>query len=327
MQAEWQVVGHEWAVRLLQRAVAAGRVAHAYLFVGPPNIGKTHLARELAASLVCASEQPPCNACRACARARQGQHPDVSLVEPDGGRLKIAQVRALQRELSLSPYEARWRVCIVTDFHTATVEAANALLKTLEEPPGHVVLILTANDASTLLPTVVSRCQVLSLRAVPLHQVVEALSRTGRGDEDTLRLIASLSGGRLGWALRVSQNPALLSARRQDIEALERLLQAPRADKILAAEQLGARNDLPELMRLWQTWWRDLGLVLCGCEDWVMNRDCLEALHRHTRRYGLSQAERSMRALEETLQQLEQNVSPRLALEVLLLGWPQGAAA
>ena len=154
----WQTVGHDWAVTLLRRSLAGGRVAHAYLFSGPPQIGKTRLALELAQALNCAQPDPPCGRCPSCLKIARGTHPDVRLVEGEGagGSLKIDQVRALQREAALAPYEGRYRVFILRQMDRATLEAANCLLKTLEEPPGHVVLGLTAVYPESLPLTIVS---------------------------------------------------------------------------------------------------------------------------------------------------------------------------
>ncbi len=322
----WQTIGHEWAVEFLGRAIRTQRVAHTYLFAGPANTGKTHLAKELAAALNCVGDHPPCGVCEACLKTMQGSHPDVTLVEPEGDKLKIDQIRDLQRNLSLSPYEGRWRVCLMTDFQTATVEASNALLKTLEEPPSRVVLILTAIDASLLLPTIVSRCQVLPLRAVPLWEIERALIERWNVPEEQARLLARLSAGRIGWAIRAVQDAAILSRRQQRLGELQSLFLKGRAARIMAAERLSEREDLPETIKLWQTWWRDMILLCAGCGDLVANLDYLDVLHQQAKQSDLVAIEKSLRNAEAALYQLEQNVNPRLALEVLLLSWPLARA-
>ena len=141
------LVGHAWAMELLLSGLATGRVSHATLIAGPPNIGKTTLARTFAQALVCTgAASRPCRECSACRRVVSGNHPDVRILESDNQPIKIEQVRDLQRELALAPYEGRWRVAILTAFERATPEAANALLKTLEEPPAPAILMLTATQ-------------------------------------------------------------------------------------------------------------------------------------------------------------------------------------
>jgi DNA polymerase-3 subunit delta' len=323
----WQTVGHEWAVALLARALATGHLAQAYLLTGAPNVGKTHLALGLAAALNCTGDQPPCGACWSCQHTAQSAHPDVMVVTPDGARIKIDQVRSLQRDLSLSPYRGRWRACIITDFHLATTEAANALLKTLEEPPAHAMLILTATDASLLLPTIVSRCQALALRMVPIDQIQRTLVERWQVREDRAQLLARLSAGRVGWAIRAAQDPAILADREQHLETLLGLLRQGRAARIAAAERLAKLEELPDVIRLWQAWWRDVLLVRNGCEDLVANVDGLDALRQWAARGDTRDAALALREAEAALNRLEQNVNPRLAVEVMLLGWGIAAAA
>ncbi|HEY1407660.1 MAG TPA: hypothetical protein VF434_01895, partial [Promineifilum sp.] len=175
-----EVIGHEWAVRLLSNAIIHDRVGHAYLFTGLEHIGKSTLARTFAQALNCEAgvEQRPCGECRACRLTGSDRHPDVKIIEPDVNdrgvkSIKIDAVRQLQAELSLSSYEGRHKVAILRRFDTATLSAANAFLKTLEEPPGHVVLILTALDGDTLLPTIISRCRRVDLRQIPAELIEE----------------------------------------------------------------------------------------------------------------------------------------------------------
>ncbi|MEW5958887.1 MAG: AAA family ATPase, partial [Chloroflexota bacterium] len=147
-----QVVGHEWAIDLLQRQVEQGQAPQALLLTGPPHVGKSTLGRFLAQSLNCRSHSRPCGQCLSCRKFGSGNHPDIRLLDDDEETIKIDQIRELQRELSLSPHESQYRVVLLCNFERATTSAANALLKTLEEPAEQVVLILTAPDPSRLLP-------------------------------------------------------------------------------------------------------------------------------------------------------------------------------
>jgi len=300
-------------------------MAHAYLFLGAANIGKTHLALKLAAALNCTGERPPCGECVACVKTDRGTHPDVFLLDPGDARIKIDQVRELQHQLALSPYEGRRRICILADFQSATIEAANALLKTLEEPPSRVVIILTATDASLLLPTIVSRCQAFFLRRVTRQRIEDALIERWHERPDRAKLIAHLSTGRVGWAIRAVEDPSVLAQRQRFVEELMGVLPQGRTARIQAAERLSKRADLPAVLQLWQTWWRDVLLISGGCAELVANLDHLDALALQARSYGLNVAKTTIRSIESALQQLDQNVNARLALEVLLLSWPRAA--
>ncbi|MHB1355260.1 MAG: DNA polymerase III subunit delta' [Anaerolineae bacterium] len=323
----WHTVGHDWAIDLLQHALNNGRLAHAFLLVGPEEIGKSTLATEMAAALNCTGTLAPCRVCPACRKSLAGIHPDVTRIEPQNGRIKIDQIRQLQRQVSLSPYEGRTRVCLITDLHLATTEAANALLKTLEEPPPRVILVLSATDIGLLLPTVVSRCQVLALRPVATEVIIRLLCDQEKCSREQATMIARWAAGRIGWALHAARDPGLLSARQQHMDNLVTLLNQKRLERLRMVETLSRRDNLHEILQLWQVWWRDVVLVASDCADLITNSDRLETLHLLAQSYGIASAGSAYRDVGSTLEMLEQNVNPRLALEGLVLGWDKSQAA
>ncbi len=341
--SNWQVIGHAWAVRALARRVATDRVAHAYLFTGPHAIGKTTLARALAQALQCTAENRPCGACAACQKIARDRHPDVQLIEGVPPRfdfdkdasppprtndwerrtLRIKQIRDIEHFVSRSPFEGRWKIVILRRFEEADDPAANAFLKTLEEPPSHTRLILTARDASLLLPTIASRCQVFALRPLALAQVESALIERWQVEPAQARLLAHLSGGRLGWAVRASADHALLDARSAQLDALDGVLREGRAERLERAGGLSKETDtLPALLEQWIGWWRDVLLVQNGESARVTNIDRAESLRDHAARFGLEEVHGAVKALRATAQYLTQNVNARLAMEVLLLNLP-----
>jgi len=325
----WQIVGHEWAAALLRHRLAAGGTSHAYLFTGPPQIGKTLLARTLAQALNCPKPDPPCGHCSACTRIASGSHPDVRIIKGEGAgdSIKIDQVRALQHEAALFPYEGRKRVFILRRMDLASTEAANSLLKTLEEPPAHVVLILTAVDLDALPPTVVSRCQRLDLRPLSRGRVEGALRESGIAG-DQARLLAGLSAGRIGWAIDASRDAALLSRRQRGLDQLFRLLPAGRIERLNMAQSLGRDPRASrEMLELWAAWWRDLMLLSGRGDGPVVNVDRMAELRSLARPERLGQVWAALQALQTAAAQIEDNVSPRLALEGLFLKLPRWPAA
>jgi len=244
----WDLLGHDWAVDLLREHVVKGRLRHAYLFTGPQGVGRRTLALRLAQAINCPqppSPGEPCRTCRTCKQIEQMQHPDLSIVqaEVEGGTLKVEQVRELQRSLSLTPYEARYRVAILLRFEEANPSASNALLKTLEEPAPQVVLILTAESAEALLPTIVSRCEVLRLRPSPVEQVSQALQARPGMTAEQADLLAHIAAGRVGYALRLSETPELLEQRRAWLDDHQRLLAASRVERFAYAEAIAKDKD------------------------------------------------------------------------------------
>jgi DNA polymerase-3 subunit delta' len=329
---------------MLARDVAAGRLRHAYLFAGPPGIGKRTLALKFAQALNCEGTLTPCNACRPCTLIAKQAHPDAPLIhsgqapsaraEAKRGEaersaaarsLKIEQVRDLERQVALAPYEARYRTPILLRFHEATLAAQNALLKTLEEPPAQVILLLTADSADWLLPTIVSRCQVLALRPLPTALVEQALIERWGIEAARARLLASLSGGRLGWAVKASADDEHLARRSERLGEMLALVNSTRRARLAYAETLSKRGraEVGEILELWQNWWRDVLLAASEAATALTNVDQTEAIRWLGSQVGPAQALHALESIRSTGEALDRNANVRLALDVMLLDLPQ----
>jgi DNA polymerase-3 subunit delta' len=322
---QWPIIGHEWAVEHLDRAIRHGRMRHAVLITGPAQIGKTTLARALAAAMNCTGDHPPCGQCRVCTLTAKAGHPDVTTVEAEqeGGTLKIDQIRDLQQLLALRPYEARYRVAILRRFHEAKPTSQDALLKTLEEPSPYAILILTAHSADSLLPTIVSRCQPLHLRPLPIETVQAALEQQWNAPPDTARTLAQLSGGRIGWAIRALQDPAALDQRNAALDTLAALLNGSRRERFALIEKLSLDKPfLLMLLAVWQGYWRDTVLVASGSQAPITNYDHAGEITQLAQRIGPDAAQQALNATRRTLGYLDKNANTRLALEVLALDYP-----
>jgi DNA polymerase-3 subunit delta' len=254
-----------------------------------------------------------------------GNHPDLHVIQSErvGARLKIEQVRDLQRQLALTPVEAHWRVAILRRFEEATTSAANALLKTLEEPPSYVLIAVLASDADRLLPTIVSRCQQVPLRPLPTAVVQKALVERWNAGAEQAKLLAHLSGGRLGWAVRTLNDRAALQRRVQRLDDLDRLLGASSAQRFRYAEKL-ARDPTAtqETLDLWIGWWRDVLLLAAETGAPLTNVDRQNTLRDHAHRFEVEGSAAVLEALRSAADRLRRNANPRLTLEVLMLDLP-----
>lgn len=332
MPDSWDILGHEWAARLLAQHIGQGEARHAYLFSGPPGVGRRALALRFVQALIC--PQPPapgqpCRECRSCQQIERQQHPDLSIVqsEQEGMMLKVDQVRELQRGIVLAPFQSRYRVALLLRFQEANPNAQNALLKTLEEAPERAILLLTADTPESLLPTIASRCEVLRLRPLPVDRLAEALhERWGQEPGQAARL-AHLAGGRVGFARRMLADPALLERRQAWLEDLQTLLKAPLRQRFSYADKVSRTREkaalLPELYRTWLSYWRDTLLAAAGAESPLTNLAQEAEIRRLAEQVGFAEARARTAALEQALSQLSANVNARLLTEVILMDWPR----
>src|SRR5947208_11123868 len=231
-QPGWNIVGHEHAIDLLRRTLAVQQVRHAYLFIGPDHIGKALLVHRFAQTLLCTggpdpqvAPEAPCNACLSCRKVLHGNHPDLHIIARPSDKqfIVIEQIRSLQSDSARKTMEGRRNVFIIQGAHEMNLQAANCLLKTLEEPEPDVVLLLTAPDAGLLLPTILSRVQQISLHLLTAAQIEAALEQQWEVEPEEATLIAALEAGRLGWAVQAAEDNELLAERKAQLEALAKL--------------------------------------------------------------------------------------------------------
>ena len=329
----WNLIGHEWAVDMLNKHIVHGTTRHAYLFAGPPGLGRRTLALRFAQALNCQTPlEPgiPCGQCRDCKQIGAMQHADLHVIQAvdeegkskPGGILKVDQIREIRRLMTYKPYQSEYRVALFLRFHEANEPAANALLKTLEEAPSYAVLILTADNPEQLLPTIVSRCEVLRLRPLGIEQVRQALEEKGF-ETNQSKWIAHISGGRFGTALRLIGSESLLVEREQRLDELQGLLSASRVEKFAYAEKLSKdREAMRQAILIWLSYWRDVMLRTAQARTPLVNMDRNLEIEGLASRMNLSSARRVVNGLESSLEKLDGNVNTRLLAEVLLLDLP-----
>ncbi|MDD5127313.1 MAG: DNA polymerase III subunit delta' C-terminal domain-containing protein [Dehalococcoidales bacterium] len=332
----WQAVGQERVVALLQRCLEKQCLAHAYLLVGPPHIGKMALALNLAQALNCASMPHPCGECNSCQKIAAGSHADVQVIGLSSGNgtegklraeIGIEQIRDMQHAASLPPFEGSHRVFIIDGAESLSNEAANSLLKTLEEPEEHVLFMLLTTSEKLLPATVVSRCQKLELFPVPAPQVEAALAERWKVPPEKAKLLAALSHGCPGWAITAASDDTLLQVRAAELERLLAIIQGSTEVRFAQAAQLATlfnqnRGSLYGILDLWLDFWHDVMLVSLDCRDIIANRDQLETLTGLAEGLSPAQIKSLVRGIQNTREQLMQNANAQLALEVLMLDLP-----
>lgn len=324
----WNIIGHDWAVQLLKQHVINQTQRHAYLFSGPESVGRRTLALRFAQALNCPKSGrtgEPCLECPTCDQLERLVHPDLSVVQAEkvGGQLKVDQIRDLQHSLVLAPIGANLRIALLLRFEEANPNAANALLKTLEEPPSRVVIMLTAESAERLMPTIVSRCEILRLRPLPISDVKLGLITKWDIPKKEADLIAHISEGRPGYSIRLWREPEELSLRNVWLDELQNLINSNQVERFSYAETMARENEsLRNKLQVWLSFWRDVMLHISNSSAPITNIDRMETINEFAQKVDLSEAHQLVISLEKVFDLLDHNVNRRLALEVLMLDLP-----
>jgi DNA polymerase-3 subunit delta' len=329
---DWNILGHVWAAGMLQQHIIRSRLCHAYLLCGPVGVGRRTLGLRFAQALNCTQPPEPgqfCGQCRSCQQTWRMEQTDLSIIRRrnDKKDILIDQVREVQHSLSLMPYEAAYRVALLLDFDNATANAQNAILKTLEEAPPRVILVLTADSVESLLPTIVSRCEVLRLRPTALEDLAGALHVRWGLEGPNAGILAHLAGGRVGIALRLHQDPSLLEAHNGWVQDVITLIHASKKVRFGYVEKNIKRREREDIRRIVETWLsflRDVFLKAIGSGAALINLAWEKQIHELAEKLGPAEAYRMVADLEQGLVRLDTtNANTQLLVEVLLLDWPK----
>jgi DNA polymerase-3 subunit delta' len=328
----WRISGHMNSVRLLDQARVAGRLASGYLLCGPAQIGKRAVALELAKALNCLSSSPPCGLCDQCRRIDAGSHPDVRILEVseiDNRRMiSIDVVRDVSRQVLIRPFQGQWRVTVIDGAESLSDEAANALLKILEEPPPQVLFILLTTNSMRVLDTIRSRCQNLFLRPLSNESVYKILVGQWGVDDEEAKKLSLLSQGRMGWAIRCVNDKSVLDRQLRRINELLSISRAPLEERFAHAGELAGLFlkdpfSIWEVLDLWIFLWRDVLIAKVGPPELTGGSYGMDHVEEWASQYTIEDLIRVIRSLMGVKNLLEANVNPRLALEGLALSIPQ----
>ncbi len=323
------VLGHSRPIELLKRAIQKEKIAHSYLFLGNEGIGKKRVAVQFAKALNClkgeAERGDACDQCLSCKKMDDLLHPDLLILEPEGQTIKADQVRQMQRDLAYRPYEGKYRVCILTAADRMAPNMSNILLKTLEEPPFHTVIVLLANHPKLLLPTILSRCQMIRFNALPVSMVARWLMEHKGLKEEEAHLLASLSEGSPGKAQEINEEISHVPR--------EELLKDLLGLKSLSMEQMenwlesfpSQREDLLLILEVTKTLLRDLVVVKAVKETpRLIHSDLSQTIKETAINWSLSSLLKRLEVLHRTALAIRANANTKLALEAMMLSWAEG---
>ncbi len=316
------IIGQKAAIKILQEQLETGRINHAYLFTGKEGVGKKTLAQQFARSLICKEKSlDSCDNCVDCRRIDHFNHPDVRIIgiEEGSNKIKIAQIRELQKEIAYKPYESTWKIYIIDQADKMTSQAANSVLKTLEEPPGYAVIILLVEESSQLLTTVVSRCQQIKLQSISREMIRKYLVDQDI-ESEKVKLISMLAEGSLGKALNLVNKGNFLEAREELLDFLSKLPEKGTVEIFNKVEEMVrlVKGDFL-LFDLLSTWYRDIIMYRKENKEEIINYDYLEKIKNQAKEYTIDNLISIIELINKYHGYIERNVRKDLTLQVMLL--------
>lgn len=315
-----QIIGHNDIKKYFNKAIEANKISHSYIFEGPTGVGKKTMAKAVAKVLLCQGDDKPCGACKACTLIEAGNHPDLIYVEKDTKTTKIDTVREkLVKNMDIKPYQGPYKVIVVTEADTLTIEGQNAMLKTIEEPPSYGIVILITENLAKLLPTIKSRCIHLRFNPLNYEALVNYLGPYNLSERQT-EIFAQFAEGSIGIAKKLIEDEQFLEERKKSIEYL---LSLQKVDLIemynLVKTICDEKEFIGSMLRFWLFWYRDLAILKATGEGNLYYLDYKSHLLDMTSKLTYNTIDRHIKLIKNAQTQINQNIYATFAIENLLL--------
>lgn len=317
------ILGQPVLVGSLKRAVQEDMVANGYIFCGPKGSGKSLTAAVFARALNCRGENQdkPCGNCISCRKFESGNHPNIEIIRPTGASIKIKQIREVIAKVAKKPFESGFKVIILDEADKMTHDAQDAFLKTLEEPPANTIFILLAKNHNSLLPTVVSRCQVFYMRNVLTPQIESYLSENYNYDKEQISFAAVSANGIIGRAVEMLSNKELQDLRKLYVSLTSKISNNSYTEMSAAAGELvESRETAEKLLDFMLSWYRDILISKQDCEKQLLvNSDHADIIMRQGEKLNENKLNRIIDVIKQTISYINHNVGTKNSIDSMLL--------
>ncbi|MEG0799268.1 MAG: DNA polymerase III subunit [Clostridium sp.] len=317
-----KVIGHRTIKEYFNRAVGADKVSHSYIFEGPEGVGKKMVAMELAKILLCEEKEnnTACNKCKSCHMIEAHTHPDIIVVNKDTKVTKIDTIRdKVVKEMGIKPYQGNYKIIIVAEADTVTIEGQNAMLKTIEETPSYGIVILVVQNIAKLLPTIKSRCIHMRFNALMQKEIMEYLGTKGITGQNK-EIYTKFCEGSIGMANKLIEDKIFIEQRRKSIEYLRRLDSANMMQLYDVVKELCDQKEIiTSILDFWLLWYRDVALLKSTGSDNLYYLDYKSDLLDTTHKLTYNKISNNIVSVKEAKREIEQNIYATFVIENLLL--------
>lgn len=317
MLFNWPIIGHEKIVKFLQKSISHKKIAHAYLFYGPENLGKKTLAKYFTLSLICSGQEKPCLKCENCQNFLKNIHPDIIWLRKEEGKknISIDQIRDLKKKILLTGFTNTYKIAIIVNAEIMTEEAANSFLKLLEEPPAKSLIILLANNLKNIPETILSRCQFLKFSLVSKEKIVKYLKEKYKLSHKEAEEISSLSLGYPGRAIRFVEDKEFFKDYLERQKKLIKILATELSERLKIIDEIIEEEKIQELISNWKILVRDILLLKTKNEELVTHLVFKEKLKKFAEKMSLEKICQIEKELSNLSFYINQNINLKLALD------------
>lgn len=315
------IIGHHREIDALKTSIQNDSISHSYLFQGEEGIGKKMVAYAFSKTLLCKEQgQEPCNICSSCKKFDSGNHPDFFFIQPEKGQIRVDEIDGLIEEIATFPFESKRKIFVIDDSHLMNLTSKNTLLKTLEEPPKYVNIILISSNPDSLLPTITSRVQRLKFHPTDIHRVSELLIDRYDISQKKAHFIGAFTNGAIGKAVKLSMDNEFASRRDELMKTIESLVTGDRTKAFSSIDFFNKnRENIDEILDLMLYWFRDLVLYKeMGENSLIVNRDKLENLSIQSN-MDFRKINDIIEKIDETRFNIKRNINYQLSIETMLL--------
>ena len=322
MSAFDKIIGNEDAKTYFKKAVKEKQLSHGYIFEGAHGVGKNTFAIELAKFILCEQKEGdrPCNECKSCSMINAGTHPDVIYIDKDTKVTKVETIREnIVREMDIKPYQSDYKIIIVKAADSISIQGQNAMLKTIEEPPGYGIIILVCENLASLLPTIKSRCIVVRFNPIQKEQMKNYLEHRGITGVQQ-QVFEKISNGSIGVVNEILEDETYLEVRKQSIHYLNRLEKAQIMDLYeIVKEVTDDKENIERLLEFWLLWYRDIAVVKATNSDDLYYKDYYEQLLDMSSKLTYNKVSQNIEFIKHAILDIRQNIYSTFVIENLLL--------